>query len=308
MARIKNTSRSEFKKMSFDEKKKELKRMAKRANVRIALLEEKGLKNDSYNFAIEYNKDRKNNRFYEGVKYDNHKEIDKQFKALNKFLEDKSSTLTGIRAKTTDIIKNIIKKGKFDIRILKMSKQEKQYISQYVSKRANTRLKNLEKKAETDDGYKGYTKYAYQKAEYYNTKVNDRAKNRYYTGSIFDNEDELDIHIQEATNFLLSATSTVRGVNNIVDKKINTFKDKGVKIERGQEKDFFDFLSSRQFEKLKQYADSNQIIETFTEAREIGQEVDDINTAFMEFMNGLLDFTEVQERLQVAKWQNRLFH
>lgn len=308
MARIKNTSRSEFKKMSFDEKKKELKRMAKRANVRIALLEEKGLKNDSYNFAIEYNKDRKNNRFYEGVKYDNHKEIDKQFKALHNFLADKTSTLTGARQKVSDEIKDIVKRGNLNINTFsKMSKQEKLYASSYASKLANTRLKSLENKMNSDDAYKGYTKFAYQLAEHYNN-VNGREKNRYYTGTKFKNDNELETHLQEVGHFLSLPTSTVKGVNEIVNNRIKTFRNKGVKIDKGKEKEFIDFLSSKQFDKLKQYADSDQIIETFNEARDVGQEVDEINQAFIDFMNGELDFTEVQERLQVAKWQNKLFH
>lgn len=308
MSRMKNTSRAEFKKMSFDEKKKELKRMAKRANVRLSLLEEKGVKNDSYNFAIEYNKDRKNSRFYEGTKYDNHKEIDKQFKALHNFLGDKTTTLTGTRQKVGDDLKQRIKDGTLNRNMFdKMSKQEKIYASQYASKIANSRLSSLEKKMNSDDSYKGYTKFAYQLAEHYN-KVNGRDNNRYYTGTKFKNDSEINRHLEEVTHLLTLPTSTVKGVNNVVNKRIKTFRDKGIKIETGKEKEFLDFLSSKQFAKLGQLADSNQIIETFTEARKMQQDVDEINQAFIDFMDGELDFTEVQERLKVAKWQNKLFH
>ena len=60
-------SASEFFKLSKTQQAKELKKMAKRANVRLSLLEEKDSITLAYRQAYQYNleKDRESNRFYE---------------------------------------------------------------------------------------------------------------------------------------------------------------------------------------------------------------------------------------------------
>jgi hypothetical protein len=293
MPKAKKVNTKSFNKMNETEQAKELKKMAKRANVRLSLLEETDITNESYKQAEQYNikQGKEKNRFYEGVKYKTKEAIKSAFNALTNFLNSKKSTLSGIHAE----IDTLIEKGQFDTNTLKkLSEKEKIYVAKKGASIANKRLAELEKE--------GIDYYAYAKAKHYN-EATGRDKNRFYRGSKFRSERDLNIHIQNIFDFLNAESSTAEGIKNINDRRINMFKEKGVNIPKGREKDFYDFLSSEQFKNLGKYADSNQIIETFVDARKMGLDVDLINEEFTNFMNGELDFDEVQEKLHVAKWQ-----
>lgn len=306
MARAKKVDIKEFNSLSQTQQKKALKNLAKRANVRLSLLEEKGEINQLYKYVDTFNKNqgREKNRFYEGIKYSG-KEIKETFNILSSFLNDELSTLGGLKHSVQNNIKDIIKKGNIDVDyIKKLPKQEKIYAVKELAKKANSRLRSLEK-AE-------YLKGAYNTAKEYNA---DRSKNRYYTGSIFANG-EMDKQIESMVTFLNQKTSTVR-YNRKIDKQrfktfIDKFKEKGLEEslkQRGIEfnkttaNEFNNFLKSKQFDTLARFGDSESIIETFFTARNKGVDIEEITDAFDKFLNENIGLDEVQERLKIAEWE-----
>ena len=292
----KSINERQFEALTNKQQAQELKKMAKRANVRIALLEESGIVNHSYYEAQDYNfeKGKLKNRFYEGTKYNSNEETKQAYEALTNLLSDKGSTLGGIEKGIQNQVQQLTESGTFDFKKFSgMSEKEKIYASKEASKQANKQLKQLEKEH--------LTKFAYEVAGHYN-EASGRDKNRFYTGGKFKKEKDIEIHIQNIATFLNSKTATPEGYKQISIDRLNAFREKGIDIPKGKEKDFYDFLSSEQFKSLGKYADSNQVIETYVDARNAGVDADTINNEFMNFMNDDLTFDEVQEKLKVAKW------
>ena len=302
MSRVKRVKVKDFNKLDYEQKVKTVKSLAKRANVRLDLLHEKGIENDAVKLAEYYNDSigRKKNKFYEGTNYETQKELKTAFQYLSKFLNNEGSTLGGVKTDVFNKIETMVNRGTLSYEQIKgMSEQEKIYASQKLAMISNKRIKELEK----NEVHYG----AITKAEHYNNATG-RKNNTFYRGAKFNNIRDLNIHIQHEIEFLTSKTSTMEGIKKIEIAKLGKFREKGVNIPKGKEKEFFDFLSSNQFKNISKYADSNQVLQTFADARKIDTDVDEINKAFTEFMNGEIDdFTEVQERLNVAKWQNNFF-
>ena len=301
MSRVKRVNVKDFSKMDYGQKVKTVKSLSKRANVRLDLLREKGIENDAYKLAEYYNdsKGRKKNKFYEGTQYESQKELNTAFKYLSKFLNNEGSTLGGIQHDVNNKIESLINKGELSYEsIKKMSEQEKIYASQKMATLSNRRIKELD----NNNVHYGAVKQALA----YNNATG-RKNNTFYRGAKFNSIKDLNIHIQNEISFLNAKTSTMEGIINANEKRLDKFREKGVNIPKGQEKEFFDFLSSNQFKALSKYAESDQVIKTYADARNIDTDVDEINKAFTEFMNGELDFPEVQEKLNVAKWQNNFF-
>ena len=308
MPKAKKVDVKQFNSLSQAQQKKALKNLAKRANVRLSLLEEKGEKNQLYNYVSAFNKNqgREKNRFYEGVKYSTNKDIKETFNILSSFLNNDLSTLSGVKHTIQDNIKNIIKKGEIDADyIKKLPEQEKIYAVKELAKKSNSRLRNLEK-AE-------YIKGAYNTAKQYNA---DRPKNRYYTGSRF-GKGEINRQIDSMVDFLNQKTSTVRYNRKIDKQRFNTFIDKfkkagldkklkqrGISFDKTTSKDFNDFLKSKQFDALSRFGSSEQIIETFFIARNKNIDLEEIAKAFDKYLNENIGLDEVQERLKIAEWED----
>lgn len=302
----KNTlTKRQFNALPQEQQAKELKKMAKRANVRASLLEETGIQNQAYYNAQDYNfeQGRIKNRFSEGTKqYKTKDDIQDAFSALSNFLNDKKSTLGGVKSEVQNKVKDLIQKGQFDYETVKgMSDKEIIYATQEASKQANKQLRQLEKE--------GLTKFAYEVADQYN-KEKGRKNNRFYQGGKFDDMKDAVTHIQNVSHFLHSKTATPEGYKQIAIDRINKFREKGIDIPQGKEKEFYDFLSSELFRNLGRYADSNQIIETFVDARNAGIDAEMIDKEFKGYLDSTdITFDEVQEKLNVAKWtQGGLLH
>lgn len=300
MKKAKTLNKGQFNKLDEKQQRKELKSMAKRANVRMSLLEETGIQNEVYYEAQDFNmgNGRIKNRFYEGTKYKTKAEVQEAYTALSNFLNNKKSTLGGLNDLAKEKVNNLIDQGQFDAKTLRnLTDKEKIYISKESAKRANNQLKQLEK-AHID-------KFAYEVAGQYN-KETGRPKNRFYTGGKFKNDKDLNIHIQNIFNFLGSETATARGYVDVIQRKLNTFRNNGLDISSKDEQKFLDFISSKQFEALKKYADSDQILETFVDARNKNIDMEKIQQEFEDYKNTNMTFDEVQERLGVAKYQGEL--
>lgn len=80
---------------------------------------------------------------------------------------------------------------------------------------------------------------------------------------------------RQLDRFLDAKTSTITGIEDVRNRRIDTLiKNHDLPVNIDREK-LSDFLSSRQFEQLKKYADSGQIIENFLDMAE-RQSTDDI--------------------------------
>lgn len=289
-------SEKEFFTLSKTQQAKELKKLTKRANVRLSLLEEKDTITLAYRQAYQYNleKDRNNNRFYEGTVYKTTSEIEQAYKAVSSFLGNKSSTLKGIKENVKNIIDDMTKNNYIDSKIInKMSITEKQYASSYIAMASNKKIKNLEKN--------NITQYAYGLADTYN-KAEGRKNNTFYRGIKFDNEEKLQSHLDNMIHFYNAKTSTPQGYNASIKTRLDAFREKGVIIPNDREYEFFQFLASKQFAKLGERAASSQVASTYNEARKLGYDVEELNKAFTEFLDTDMTFDQLEEKLGTAKW------
>ena len=295
MRNKKTISEQEFFSLSMTQQAKELKKLTKRANVRLSLLEEKDSINLAYRQAYQYNisENRENNRFYEGVVYKTTEAIKKAYNSVSSFLENKASTLKGVESNVKDVIQGMgenIDKSTID----KMNSQERRYASKYIAQESNKKLAELEKN--------NITQYAYGLAEKYNISDEKRDKNRYYRGMKFKDDEKLDIHLDEMIYFYNAKTSSVEGYNKSVSARLDAFRAKGINIPTEREEEFFQFLASEEFKQLGSKASSNQVVETFNEAMDIEKTVEEINKNFKLFLDGYIKFDKVIENLGVAKW------
>lgn len=301
MKKKSNMKASEFFKLSKTQQAKELKKMTKRANVRLSLLEEKDTITLAYRQAYQYNldQDRESNRFYEGTKYHSADDIKQAFQAVSNFLGNKSSTLKGVQDNVKDIVSDMVKNNNIDERVIKkMNPQEQRYASKYIAQASNKKLTDLEKN--------NITQYAYGLADTYN-KAEGRDTNRFYRGIKFDNDEDLRKHLENMSHFFNAKTSTPKGYQESVQTRLDAFRDKGVDIPKDREYEFFQFLASNEFKKMGARADSNQVVQAFNEARNIGKDVEEINNLFKEFLDTDMTIDQVQERLDVAPWKKPKF-
>lgn len=289
----------DFFKLNKTQQIKELKKMTKRANVRLSLLEEKDSITLAYRQAYQFNleQDRDSNRFYEGTRYKTKDDIKNTFNAVAGFLNNKSSTLNGIQENVKDIIETMAKNNHIDENVIKkMNPQEKHYASKYIAQASNKKLKDLEKN--------NISQYAYGLADAYN-KAEGRKDNRFYRGIKFDTDQDLQKHLDNMIHFYNAKTSTPQGYQESIQTRLDAFREKGVQIPKDREYEFFQFLASNEFKKLGSRVASSQVASTFNEAREEGKDVEEINEAFKEFLDTDMTFDQVQERLGVAKWQKK---
>lgn len=299
--KIKNPKVEFFYTLSFDEKVKELKKLSKRANVRLAYLEEKNKITNAYKYAEKYNKDRKKNRFYEGKNYRTTDDVDNAFEVLNNFMNDNTSHMNRElkadkkRKELERDINNFVSSNVKNDNFSKLIDKAKKY-----SKLANKRLKELEK-----NGLNGQ---AYGYAEYYNSAMK-RKKNRFYTGEkLYKTKADVINHIEELQHFLGAKTSTVEGYRNTQEKRINKFREHGVNIPKGAENEFNQFLETSQFNALKSRLDSNQIIDIYVTAKSKNKTVKEINKEFKKFLEDTEDtytIDKVQENLDIAPWKKQ---
>lgn len=299
--KLKNPREEFFYSLSFDDKVKELKKLSKRANVRLAYLEEKNKITNAYKYAEKYNKDRKKNRFYEGKNYRTIDDVNNAFEVLNNFMNDNTSHMNRElkadkkRKELERDINNFVSSNVKNDNFSKLIDKAKKY-----SKLANKRLKELEK-----NGLNGQ---AYGYAEYYNSAMK-RKKNRFYTGEkLYKSKADVINHIEELQHFLGAKTSTVEGYRNTQEKRINKFREHGVNIPKGAEDEFNQFLETSQFNALKSRLDSNQIIDIYVTAKSKNKTLKQINKEFKKFLEDTEDtytIDKVQENLDIATWKNK---
>lgn len=267
--------------MSYLDKIQEYKKLAKRANVRISALKA----NHAEQFIIHKEALNAKGKFYEGTKFNDEKELNRSLEAVKDFL---NGTTTITKVKKTGLKNNIIVPT-FDYETLKkMPQKDKIEEVRKLSQLANSRIKRLRSK--------GIDYYA---MEGVNNFLDKRGRDLFYTGHKYDSKTELRLQLQAVTNFLNAKSSTLTGIKNIRKNRIDTFKQKlGVDVtDIMEEKKFFEFLSSNQFEALARKGDSEDIIEDFVSAVQQGFTAEEVQEQYKEYQAAGDDITfeEIQE-------------
>lgn len=182
-----------------------------------------------------------------------------------------------------------------------MSYTEKILLHKKLAKRANSRLATLEKNGQKQWSYKHAQTYIKNNVH----GKNKKPRKRYYTGSQFSSEQDLNKELLELDRFLNFKSSTMRGLDAITVERLETFASHGINVKNTD--DFFDFLSSNQFNQLKSSMDSKQIVAIYTEAMENKQTDEQIRQAFQEYQNGHLQGVEdTIKKLKIKSGRNVL--
>lgn len=260
---------------------------AKRANTRIKALEVNNL--SDYNTAYNYLESRGRKRFLEGKNFENEAIFERAYKEVNYFLE---SATTVKEAKQLAKTEQNYQEKKIELnynKLKRMGRTEKENLSRKLAQKANGRIRTLRK---NDINY-----YAMEHVNYF---LDQQGRENFYTGRNFESEEELNRQLYELTNFLNSKSSTMTGLKEVRNKRINTLSSKyNIDISTKQkEKLFFEFLSSEQFKQLCKYADSEDILDDVSAAMQDGEGISQIQEEYQDFLinNQDMTFEQIAER------------
>lgn len=183
----------------------------------------------------------------------------------------------------------------FDFSIIaQMNYRDKVELSKKLAKVANTRISTLEKT--------GKHSFAKDKADKF---LQEHGRTKFYEGSKFENEFRLNRQLAVLQDFITSKSSTITGLKKIQVKALEKFEDKGYHINDADS--FFNFLSSQQFQQLRKYVDSEQVIEDYTQAVDDGFTDAQIFKQYEKFMNSEYTFDEVQRKRERALRAHKLY-
>lgn len=168
--------------------------------------------------------------------------------------------------------------------IHEMSDEQKAQVYYTLAKRANQRMRDVNKSTGDDSPIIKQTK-KYLNAIY--------GRNTFVQSKKLIGVD-LEEGLRTLEKFFKAKSSSVQGIKEIRLKHEKLFEEKGIKIK--DSKKFFQFLGSQQFKTLAKYADSDQIIEDFTSATSEGFSFDAIMKGYDEFLNNDMTFEQVEER------------
>ena len=286
----KKLSYKEIKTLPYEQQVKEYKKLANRANTRLANLNKQGLQTHS-KAAI----NNMNTKFYRG-EFDSKRDFNKNLNRVIKFLNDDSSTVRG--AKKQQAKNNKYQELKtLPSQVSSMSYDEKIGVLRKYGKIANNRLKTLEKH--------GKTNFAYSvTANYLNHFGN--GKIRFRTGDTKDfsrmMEGRLTKHVLEMISFLNAKTSTLKGREQSDIERIMTLSYKlGVPYDRID--DFRAFLYSKQFSVLKGRDASNQVLDDFVQALEQGVSIEKIKEDYEKYLNDEeMTLEQINEKFRGRRW------
>lgn len=256
-------------------------KLAKRANTRLKALEDSGVINNAYRTALNFTNEK--NRFSQSKKLSG-KELDIAYRAVENFLNDKESKLKNNKTRNIEYEK-VDNKIVIDTNLVNnLSENNLNNELRRLTKIANSRIERLEKEqARTNREIHSLEK----------VKGMLNGKTRFYTGTKYTKKQAIET-LHKLEKFLNYRTSTITGLHNLDDEKIQYFEEiTGVKIK--SRKDFWDFLSSEQFKNMSKYADSNQIVEDFVQAMDEGFSLDEIAKTYNEFENTNITFDQVAE-------------
>lgn len=270
-------------KMTHEEKVKEYKKLAKRANVRIKALQQNHF--DKYNSASSYLDSIGREKFPEsGKPFFTEKLLNEAFSQVQSFLNNKTTTISGIKKNTSN---NGIKTV-YDYETLKkMNYKDKVEQARRLSNIANSRMKTLEKN--------NVDYYAIEKAKHF---LNSLGRETFYTGRNYKSKKELRMTLQALSEFVNSKSSTMKGLREIRKARVTTFSEKfDIDLtNKDDERNFFEFLNSQQFLTLSGFADSEDIIDDFAQALNQGFTKEEIQLQYQDFLITDMTFEQVAER------------
>lgn len=177
--------------------------------------------------------------------------------------------------------------------VIELSEDDKKTIYKREAAKANARLLALERA--------GIENYVYKQAQSYNENELDRNSNRFYSGTRFQDEDDLDYALQQVLIFNKAKTSFVKGHKEDVERRKELLQRDSLQFTDETLQKFTDFLYSQQFKTLKQLADSNQVLEDFNKAIDEGFTVKQIMKQYQQFLTSDMTFEQVAERRATKK-------
>lgn len=200
-------------------------------------------------------------------------------------------------------------KKEIDFGIIKEMDEDQQAQVYYtLAKRANQRFRDIEGKSKLHS-------FAVDKAKEYLMDTYGRTTFKQTKGL---RGLELKENLKKLEEFYTSKTSTAKGIREVQKQRLNTFKEKFKEVDKvqgnkGKDKletkfnkmmkdkekkdNFYKFLRSRQYQTLiKNYLDSDQLVEDFTKASDEGFSIDEIMTQYEIFQNSEMTFEQVDER------------
>lgn len=152
-----------------------------------------------------------------------------------------------------------------------------------LAKRANERLRSLEKHK--------YIQSAYRIAEKATGKKNKpRFKENFKNATAH----EIEYNLRTLQSFLTAESSTLSGMNRIHERSIDTINSR-LDVPISDRETFKSFLSSKQFKTLKKMVDSDELIEDFSSASDEGFSLDEIMSQYQEFLDSNITFDELEE-------------
>lgn len=171
-----------------------------------------------------------------------------------------------------------------------VTKEDLQRIHRQLAKVMNQRMVRLEQAKSKVTG-ESYTFGAYEKMQDY-LEASGRTTKRKEGGLRFDERlntkmsmRQLRKEIRAMQGFEASPSSRVAGMKQIENKRIETFKQKGLDPKVVSDKDFYDFMNSSTFERLRHMMDSDQINEDYNRKAEEGYTADEIIKALDDYLS-----------------------
>lgn len=278
--------------MALDKKLlKEVQRLSNVANTRLREQEKNNMKNAIYYDTLKRLSDMgyDNAKFYRGSKYDNNKQLIKQYEVLQSYINDPTSTKRGIKEQLDFEVYDRTK-----MEHMSRIELEQQLLKQ--SKKANARMYRIEKAGLDEGRATGQAKAMLEQSGRKRFSVSPNViKNM--------SDEELKLYLQQASTFNNSKTSTIRGIKEQNKLTTQALAKLGIHAPEGKEDMFYNYLNSQQGKALKKRASSEQVIDTIARVMEQGYSIEDINANVTAFLtDNTMTFDEFQERFEKVQW------
>ena len=184
---------------------------------------------------------------------------------------------------------------KIDLRGKYYNIEDLRKLRKSLAKRANERLRQLERK--------GYERNAYTMAQRYINKTRGDNVKRFNEGLMKSaNLERLRSDLEELQAFLNTETSTIKGIKALEKRDLQNGKESLV---ISNEKEFWDFISSEEFKNASKYASSDKLLELYDKAVTVDETTDrrnyeEFKEALKKYADGTIrTFTELEEEFDV---------
>lgn len=162
-----------------------------------------------------------------------------------------------------------------------------------LAKRANTRLSTLEKS--------NYDFYAYDRAVGFTQTTYN--KNRFTTSKkVLEDVEGIAWQVRELNRFLSAKSSTVRGQKQIELGRVEKFREMGVNVPQGKEKDFLRYLGTETIQEVFEVTGRSEDIVDLIKGMQHGQRsFNKLNRMFNAFLDDKIAYDELEEQLKAEQ-------